>query len=128
MFIIGPVWLFFRVLYEPFGIVALEAMATNTPVVVSDVGGLSEIVADQITGLKVPAGSESALAEAIIKILSRSKSGRAIDAECLWMRSIRFTAGMRLPAPPGQFTKMSWLVPKSEERWAKSTIILIVLH
>lgn len=60
----------FPSLYEPFGIVALEAMATRTPVVVSNVGGLAEIVADQITGLKVPAGNESALAEAIIKILA----------------------------------------------------------
>ena len=59
----------FPSLYEPFGIVALEAMATRTPVVVSDVGGLSEIVKDQVTGLKVPAGSEAALAEAIIKII-----------------------------------------------------------
>ncbi len=59
----------FPSLYEPFGIVALEAMATRTPVVVSDIGGLSEIVKDQITGLKVPAGNESALAEAIIKVL-----------------------------------------------------------
>ena len=60
----------FPSLYEPFGIVALEAMATKTPVVVSNVGGLAEIVKDQLTGLKVPAGREEALADAIIKILA----------------------------------------------------------
>lgn len=59
----------FPSLYEPFGIVALEAMATRTPVIVSNVGGLSEIVDNGITGLKVPAGIESALSQAIINVL-----------------------------------------------------------
>lgn len=70
----------FPSLYEPFGIVALEAMATRTPVVVSDVGGLAEIVTDGKTGLKVPAGNEGALSEAIIKILEDKKqAGQMIE-------------------------------------------------
>lgn len=60
----------FPSLYEPFGIVALEAMATKTPVIVSDVGGLGEIVEDRQTGLKVAAGNETDLAQAIISILT----------------------------------------------------------
>ncbi len=55
--------------YEPFGMVALEAMASRVPVVVSDVGGLSEIVEDGITGVKVPASNPSALAEGILRVL-----------------------------------------------------------
>jgi len=47
-------------------------MATNTPVIVSEVGGLSEIVEDRHTGLKVPPGHESKLAEAIIQVLTDS--------------------------------------------------------
>lgn len=60
----------FPSLYEPFGIVALEAMATNTPVIVSDVGGLSEIVQDGVNGLKVKPGDIDELADAIVKVLS----------------------------------------------------------
>jgi glycogen(starch) synthase len=40
-------------LYEPFGIVALEAMALGCPLVVSDIGGFSEVVKHAETGIKV---------------------------------------------------------------------------
>ncbi len=40
--------------YESFGMVALEAMACATPVIVSDVGGLGFLVQDGITGFTVP--------------------------------------------------------------------------
>lgn len=60
----------FPSLYEPFGIVALEAMATNTPVIVSNVGGLAEIVEDNITGLVSQAGSVEELADKICEVLS----------------------------------------------------------
>jgi glycosyltransferase involved in cell wall biosynthesis len=43
----------FPSLYEPFGIVALEAMALDCNVIVADVGGLSEVVRHEITGLRV---------------------------------------------------------------------------
>lgn len=43
----------FASLYEPFGIVALEAMALGCPLVVSDVGGFSEVVKHAETGIKV---------------------------------------------------------------------------
>jgi glycosyltransferase involved in cell wall biosynthesis len=54
--------------YEPFGIVALEAMAAGAPVVVSNVGGLSEVVDHGVTGLRAETTPE-AIADAILDIL-----------------------------------------------------------
>nr|QNO52805.1 D-inositol-3-phosphate glycosyltransferase [Methanosarcinales archaeon ANME-1 ERB6] len=55
--------------YEPFGIVAIEAMAAKTPVVVSDIGGLSELISDG-EGIKMPPNNSESLAACIVKILS----------------------------------------------------------
>jgi len=56
----------FPSLYEPFGIVALEAMAANTSVLVADTGGLGEIVRHGQNGLKFYTGNIQSLADNII--------------------------------------------------------------
>ena len=62
--------------YEPLGIVNLEAMACATAVVASDVGGIPEVVADGITGSLVhydaddPTGYQARLAEAVNELVA----------------------------------------------------------
>ena len=55
--------------YEPFGIVALEAMLAGVPTVVSDVGGLNEIVEHRVDGMKSYAGNPNSLADSILELL-----------------------------------------------------------
>ena len=60
-------------LYESFGMVALEAMACGTPVVASDVGGLSFVVRDGETGFLVPENDPVALATCLGNLLRDPK-------------------------------------------------------
>lgn len=55
--------------YEPFGVVALEGMLSGTPVVVSDVGGLNEIVQHRENGMKSYAGNPNSIADSILELL-----------------------------------------------------------
>ena len=58
--------------YESFGMVALEAMSTGTPVIASQVGGLQFLVRDRETGYHIPAREPISLADCIIELLSDS--------------------------------------------------------
>jgi glycosyltransferase involved in cell wall biosynthesis len=66
---------------ESFGVVYLEAMATETPVVGTGVQGVPEVVAEGVTGFLVPPGAPEAMAERIAKLLGdpdlRGRMGRA---------------------------------------------------
>jgi len=66
----------FPSIYEPFGIVALEAMAAGTPVIVSDVGGLSEVVDLHETGIKVYPDDPQSLAWGILHTLKHPEWSR----------------------------------------------------
>jgi glycogen(starch) synthase len=59
-------------IYEPFGIVALEGMATGVPVVASQVGGLAEVIEHDRTGVFVYPRSPDSIAWGIGKVLSDS--------------------------------------------------------
>ena len=55
--------------YEPFGIVALEAMLAGVPTVVSDIGGLNEIVDHGVNGMKSYAGNANSIADSVLTLL-----------------------------------------------------------
>lgn len=72
--------------YEPFGLVAIEAMACGTPVVASNVGGLKFTVLPEETGLLVPPQDVNAFAGAIGRILENAD----------WAKKLRGQASVRV--------------------------------
>jgi glycogen(starch) synthase len=89
----------FPSLYEPFGIVALEAMAAHCPVVVASTGGLSEVVALHETGLTVHPNDAESLAWGILHTLhhpdwSHRRAENAYQVVCEdfnWTKIARMT-------------------------------------
>jgi alpha-maltose-1-phosphate synthase len=99
--------------YEPLGIVNLEAMACETAVVASAVGGIPEVVADGVTGLLVPyapaypEGFEAALAEAVNSLVTdpdraaemgragRSRADREFSWDAIARRTIEVYGSLR---------------------------------
>ena len=64
--------------YEPFGLVPLEAMACGRPVVAAAVGGLADTVVDGVTGHHVPSGDPAAVAAALDALRAHPRRARAL--------------------------------------------------
>ena len=64
---------------ESFGLAALEAMACGTPPLVSDVGGLPEVIEDGVSGLLCPMGQPRTMAARAIELLSRPADHKAMS-------------------------------------------------
>jgi glycogen(starch) synthase len=73
----------FPSLYEPFGIVALEGMAAGTPVIVSETGGLGEIIHHGENGLKVYCDNVNSLADNIIWALQHPDHCKKMKVKAL---------------------------------------------
>ena len=86
--------------YEPFGIVAVEAMACGIPVIATAVGGLNDTIVHNVTGMHVPVRDPEAIAAAVQRMLGDEDfrmqlgSAAASRAERLysWARIARKTA------------------------------------
>jgi glycosyltransferase involved in cell wall biosynthesis len=93
---------------EGLGVVLLEAMNYSVPVVASEIGGITDIVQHEQTGLLVPPGDERALADALARVLTdRALSDRlgaaglrALRESFSWERIVgRWEAVYRRVAP-----------------------------
>ncbi len=65
-------------IFEPFGLVLLEALAMGKPVVATNVGGIPEVIKDFETGLLVPPHDSSSIAQAIIRLKEDESLGERL--------------------------------------------------
>ena len=70
-------------IYEPFGLVALEAMASECPCIAADTGGLREVVPLEGAGLRFRASDPEDLADAAIEVLADEDLSRRMVQEGL---------------------------------------------
>ena len=68
-------------IYEPFGLVALEAMASGCPCIVADTGGLREVVPHEEAGLRFRARDPESLADVAERVLGDDELGDRLVAE-----------------------------------------------
>ena len=87
-------------LYEPFGLVALEAMASGCPCIVADTGGLREVVPHDV-GLRFKGGDAKHLGVMIERMLSDAPLRDRLVAEASehvlrfdWAAIARETSGL----------------------------------
>jgi glycosyltransferase involved in cell wall biosynthesis len=105
----------FPSLYEPFGIVALESFAAQVPVVVSNAGGLPEVVKHDQTGVVTWANNPDSLAWGILQVLLQPDYSRQLVENASADLRLRFDWGkiaqqtaavyeliLAEPAPTGQ--------------------------
>ncbi|MCS6958592.1 MAG: glycosyltransferase family 4 protein [Pseudanabaenaceae cyanobacterium SKYGB_i_bin29] len=80
----------FPSLYEPFGIVALESFAAGVPVVVSNTGGLPEVVEDGVTGIVTKVNNSQSLAEGILRVLQDADLAQTLVANARAVLDVKF--------------------------------------
>jgi N-acetyl-alpha-D-glucosaminyl L-malate synthase BshA len=82
---------------ESFGLVALEAMACEVPVVVSDVGGLREVVTEGVDGYLVPPRHLDEMAERTLDILGNEDRRREMGKKARETARSRFCSSIIIP-------------------------------
>jgi len=81
----------FPSLYEPFGIVALEAMAAECPVIVSDTGGLGEIITHKYNGMKIITGVVDSVRDNVVELLKDDQLAEYVKKNALKDVYVKYT-------------------------------------
>jgi glycosyltransferase involved in cell wall biosynthesis len=81
----------FPSLYEPFGIVALESFAAKVPVVVSNTGGLAEVVQHGQTGIVTQTNNPDSLAWGIVEVLKNPDASKIFVENAYQDLDLRFS-------------------------------------
>lgn len=90
---------------ESFGLAALEAMACGTPVVAARVGGLPEVITDDLDGILEPPGSVEAMARRAIELL-KDPARYATVREAALARARIFSADAIVPQYEELYTRV----------------------
>jgi glycosyltransferase involved in cell wall biosynthesis len=91
---------------EGFSNAIIEAMAASLPVVATGVGGNAEAVQDGVTGFLVPREDASALADAILRLLSDPFQAKAMGAAGRNLVAERFTTEVMMSGIAGAYRKL----------------------
>lgn len=110
-------------IYEPFGIVALEAAAAHAPLVVTDTGGLSDLVMAGAVGASCPPDDADALAKAIRAVLddpaaarrAAARAARLVRRDYTWQAVASRTVDVysRVASPRGQVSRAAGGSPRA---------------
>jgi glycogen(starch) synthase len=106
-------------IYEPFGLVALEAAAAGAPLAVARTGGLAEIVEPGVTGLTFRARDTEALAESVSNLISDRESARNMASAAHAMVRDRYGWGGVADATAGIYAAVA---TKAKLRSAAGTV------
>jgi len=92
---------------ESFGLVALEAMACEVPVIATRVGGLPELIEDGATGLLFPVGDVEAMAAGAISLLSDQTQSQQFGRRGREVAVTRFSADKIIPEYEALYTGLT---------------------
>ncbi|MCR2029528.1 glycosyltransferase family 4 protein [Alistipes timonensis] len=76
---------------ESLGLVGIEAMACGTPVVGSDIGGISSYLKDGYNGFLVPPGNADAISDAIVRYVQMPETERSLMVQNALYTAQRFS-------------------------------------
>jgi glycosyltransferase involved in cell wall biosynthesis len=82
---------------EPFGLVAIEAMAAGVPPIATTQGALPELITDQVDGLLYPPGDEASLATLLQRIQDAPEWCTKLGVAAIETYERRFTQAVNLP-------------------------------